>query len=186
MSTSTPGKSGSPAGGAGSMSGPDAAAGPARTRPSPLFRVTNPIMRRLLSIGRGGPLGRALILIRFEGRKSHRWYTTPVAFAREDDRLVVVALAGSAWWRNLVGGATMDVRIEGRWRAGEARVVGADDPAFDELVAIEVRHRGPKGMRRFGVQVDDEGGMSAEARSEAATKLRIVEIVLDGDAPATR
>jgi deazaflavin-dependent oxidoreductase (nitroreductase family) len=159
---------------------------PARTRPARLFRITNPIMRRLLTIGSGGRLGRALILIRFEGRKSHRWYTTPVAFARDGDRLIVVTLAGYSWWRNLVGGAGVDVRIEGRWRAGEARVVGADDPEFDELVALEVRLRGPKGMRRFGVQVDDEGRMSAAARSEAATKLRLVEIVLGGDAPASR
>jgi deazaflavin-dependent oxidoreductase (nitroreductase family) len=131
-------------------------------------------------------LGRALILIRFQGRTSGSWYTTPVAFARDGERVVVVTLAGYTWWRNLVGGAPVDVRIEGTWRTGEARVVDADDATFGELVALQVRHRGPKGMRRFGVPVDDQGAMNDAARADAAAKLRIVEMVLRGDAPASR
>jgi inactivated superfamily I helicase len=41
-------------------------------------------------------------------------------------------------------------------------------------------------MRRFGVQVDDQGVMSDAARADAAARLRIIEIVLRGDAPASR
>lgn len=148
--------------------------------------ATNPFIRALLRRGSGGPMAANLLLLRFQGRQSGRWFETPVGYVREGDTLVVVTSPTYRWWRNVEGGADVDVRLDGRWRVGRARIVSPADPAYDETVAIQVARRGPGMLRGFGVQVDDAGRVAPAAREAAAAAAHLVRIELAGDAPERR
>ena len=160
---------------------------------TPQFRVMRAVMRAVTpairwSLGRGSgtPMARSLLLLRFRGRRSGSWHTTPVGYAREGDVVVIVTSPTYAWWRNIRDGADVDVRLDGAWREGRARIVGPDDPAYDETVALQVRRRGTGMLRGFGVPVGDDGHVAAEDRDRAAGRAHIVRVELGGPAPETR
>jgi deazaflavin-dependent oxidoreductase (nitroreductase family) len=160
---------------------------------TPQFKVMRTVMgaatpplRWALGRGSGGPLARNLLLLRFRGRTSGRWYTTPVGYAREGDSVVIVTSPTYSWWKNVRGGADVDVRLDGAWRAGRARIVGPDDPEYEATVALQVRRRGPGMLRGFGVNVDDAGLVAPADREAGAARAHLVRVELAGPAPDTR
>jgi deazaflavin-dependent oxidoreductase (nitroreductase family) len=158
---------------------------------TPQFRVmrgvmgaANPLIRRLLARGSGGPLGRALLLLEFTGRTSGRTYRTPVGYVRDGNAIVVVTSPSYRWWRNVVGGAPVRVRVAGSWLDGTARVLLPDDPAYDEAVSLQVRRRGPGMLRGFGISVDEQGRIPPAERAGAPARAHIVRIDLAGEGTA--
>jgi hypothetical protein len=136
--------------------------------------VFNPLIRRLLGSRYGGPLTDNLMLLRFRGRTSGNWHTTPVGYAREGNHVVVVTSPTYRWWRNVVEPAPVQVRLDGRWHDAVARVLRPDDPAYDAAVALQVRNRGPRLLRGFGIPVTDDGQVPASARAAAGTHAHLV------------
>lgn len=140
--------------------------------------AANPLVRRLLDTRFAGPLGRALLLLRYRGRKSGRTITTPVGYVRDGDRVVIVTSPSYGWWPNMVGGADVEVRLPEGWRRGRAELLLPDDPRYDETVALQVATRGPGMLRGFGVEVDDEGRVAPEAKATATEHAHIVLVTL--------
>ena len=138
----------------------------------------NPLMRRLLDSRFAGPLGKNVLLLRYRGRKSGRFVTTPVGYVRDGDRIVIVTSPTYRWWPNFVGGAAAEFRVPEGWRPGRAEVLMPDDPRYDETVAFQVAKRGPGMLRGFGVEVDDQGRVSAEAKATATEKAHLMLVTL--------
>ncbi|HEX5828090.1 MAG TPA: nitroreductase/quinone reductase family protein [Candidatus Limnocylindrales bacterium] len=151
-----------------------------------LVGASNPLIAAVLRRGSGGPMAKQLTLLRFRGRRSGRWYETPIGYVRDGDTVVLVTSPGYSWWRNVRDGADVDLRLDGAWRTGHARIVRPDDPAYDETVALQVARRGPGMLRTSGVQVDDTGHVPPEAREAAAAAAHIVRVELGGAAPDRR
>lgn len=152
---------------------------------TPQFKVmrvvvgsANPLVRRLLGSRFAGPLGARVMLLRFRGRASGQWHTTPVGYAREGHRVAAVTSPAYRWWRNVVEPAAVQVRLDGRWYEAVARLVPPDDPIYDKLVALQVRQRGPQMLRTFGVEVSDDGRVPPEVRAEASDHAHLVLIEL--------
>jgi deazaflavin-dependent oxidoreductase (nitroreductase family) len=78
------------------------------------------------------------IELRYVGRRSGRAYAVPVQYAREGRRLVVVPqnAAAATWWRNFRSPRPVQVRLRGRMRAADARVISPDDPTWDRHRAL--------------------------------------------------
>ncbi|MBE0689814.1 MAG: nitroreductase family deazaflavin-dependent oxidoreductase [Anaerolineae bacterium] len=93
-------------------------------------RLQNPLMKWLL----GSPLhffaSRTYMLITVTGRKTGKRYTTPVQYAQTGDELVIVTSEAYRWWRNLIGGAEVELRLRGRSAHGVAQVT-ADPKAVE-------------------------------------------------------
>lgn len=144
-----------------------------------LVGAANPLITRLLGSRFAGPLAGSLLLLRYQGRRSGRTYTTPVGYAREGDRIVVVTSPAYSWWRSVVGGADVGVRLDGEWRRARAQLTNPTDPGYDDAVALQVGKRGPRMLRGFGIPVTDDGRVPADARATASTRAHIVRIDLD-------
>jgi deazaflavin-dependent oxidoreductase (nitroreductase family) len=86
-----------------------------------LLRVWNPVMRRLLESPAHWPWSRWFAVLAWSGRKTGRRYTTPVSYVTDGDASYVTT--GDRWWRNLIGGAEVAVRIGGRWHQGHATAI---------------------------------------------------------------
>ena len=156
----------------------------AETRRFRVMRVAvgagNPLVNRLLDSRLAGPMGRHLLLLRYRGRRSGRTVTTPVGYVRDGRRIVIVTSPSYRWWPNFVGGARADLRLPGGWRRATVEVVPPDDPRYDEAVALQVARRGPGMLRGFGVEVDDAGRVTAEAKATAPALVLVVLATLDG------
>lgn len=151
-----------------------------------LVGASNPLIRALLGRGSGGPMAKNVLLLRFRGRRTGRWFTTPVGYVRDGTVIVLVTSPTYKWWRNITDGAEVDVRVDGRWQAGQARIVTPDDPAWEAAVELQVGRRGPGMLRGFGMKVDDQGRVAPEDREAAARAAHLVRIDLTGPAPDRR
>ncbi len=141
--------------------------------------VTNPLTKRLLDGWFAGPMGKALLLLRYRGRRSEQTFTTPAGYVREDDRVVMVTSPTYKWWPNLVGGADVELRLPQGWRSGRGEVVLPDNPRYDETLAFQVSKRGPGMLRGFGLDIDEEGRIDPGERASASTKAHLVLVTLE-------
>jgi hypothetical protein len=101
----------------------------------------------------------SLLLITYRGRSSGRHFTIPVMYAEREGTLTVFVghPEQKRWWRNVGGGAEVEVRLRGRRLRGQAEVVkdsaavetyldryprarkaieGADSPTFVRVAAL--------------------------------------------------
>lgn len=85
------------------------------------LRLWNPIMRRLFDSPVHWPLSRWFAVIAWTGRRTGRRHSTPVSYVREGSTAYVTT--GDRWWRNLIGGAPVAMRIVGHWQEGIAAPV---------------------------------------------------------------
>lgn len=102
-------------------------------------------------------MSRKYALISFAGRRSGRRYTTPVAYVREGNR--VSLSTDSAWWRNLSGGAPVELRLKGKVVSGVGTVIGDEQEAIAALrclVDAIPSYARPARLRRIGGRVPDE------------------------------
>jgi deazaflavin-dependent oxidoreductase (nitroreductase family) len=69
-------------------------------------------------------LDRWLLLLTYRGRRTGRSYTIPLLYVADGDDLLLVALhpSGQSWWRNLRGGADVDLLVAGRRLRGRASI----------------------------------------------------------------
>jgi hypothetical protein len=86
----------------------------------------NPIMAGILRSPLHGLLSRSTVLITVRGRKSGRRITTPVNVIRRGDDLLTVSFRSRSWWRNVRGGAPVEVLLAGVERTGTAIVDEAE------------------------------------------------------------
>lgn len=112
----------------------------------------NTVMTFLLRSPLHGLVSKHLMLISFTGRKSGKTITTPVS--RIDAGADYTFFVASPWWRNLRGGAPVELRIAGR--RVPATATPEEDPA---VVLAEARAfleaNGAKAGFRIGVPLPD-------------------------------
>ena len=125
-----------------------------RKPPSKTFmRVMNAVPNLLLRSPLHGLMGAKVLLLGFTGRKSGRRYTTPMSYVRVGDEIFMSTEA--PWWRNLVGGKPVEVRLRGKTRTGLAEALANEQDASGVLRTI-LRHY-PEYRRFVGVTLDENG-----------------------------
>jgi len=82
----------------------------------------------------GAALDGQLCELRFEGRRSHRLVVVPALYARDGDRVVV--LAGRAWWHHFSRPLPVTVDIGDRTLQGHGRAVPPGSPHRGEALRI--------------------------------------------------
>lgn len=123
------------------------------TAPSPPPAFVQSLLTGLLRSPLHGLLSKRLLLLSFSGRKSGRRYEIPVAYVRDSANLLIASRA--AWWKNLRGGAPVEVRLQGRRVAGTAEV--SEDAARREADLRRVL-RGANQVARFmNITLDQAG-----------------------------
>ena len=120
-----------------------------------------------------------VLLLGFIGRRSGRHYTTPMSYVRVGDEVFMTT--GAPWWKNLAGGAPVEMRFGGRSRRGFAETLTREEDVAEVLKEI-LRHY-PEYRRFVGVTVDEEGRPEEETVLRAARGGRVgIRVRLDGAA----
>lgn len=106
--------------------------------PSPFWRffmkAMNPFMKWLLKSPFHRVVSRSYLLITFTGRKSGKVYTTPVQYAQKDHTVYIITSAGYTWWKNLRGGAVVQLQLRGKAYSASADTIG-DPQTVREVLA---------------------------------------------------
>jgi hypothetical protein len=90
-----------------------------------LLRLLNPFLRWLLESPVHSPWSRWFAVLAWSGRKTGRRYSTPVSYVREGSTAYLTT--GDRWWRNLIDGAPVTMRIAGQSYAATAVAVTDDE-----------------------------------------------------------
>ena len=113
------------------------------------------------------------LLLSFTGRKSGKRYTTPVAYLKEGETLLMTT--DSPWWKNLRGtdgaGPPVSVRVKGREYEGIGEVV------TDETEVVRVLARFLQMQPGYGKFVGVKGGAGGRvdpSMVEEAARGRVV------------
>ncbi len=145
-----------------------------RQPPLRVMRQVNRGMRLLLRSPAHGAVSKKILLLTFTGRHTGKRYTTPLSYVRADER-TILAGTESPWYRNLLGGAPVTVRVRGEERSGTAEAITDEagmadayatilrlDPGYTRFIDV---HLGPDGR-----PVPDE---VAAARARGLVVVRI-------------
>ena len=137
--------------------------------PRLLMRVMNVIPRLVLRSPLHGLMDGKVLLLGFTGCRSGRHYTTPMSYVRVGDEVFMTTEA--PLWKNLAGGAPVEMRLAGRSRRGFAETLTREEDIAEVLRKI-LRHY-PEDRRFIGVAVDEQGRPEEETILAAARSGRV-------------
>lgn len=150
--------------------------------PKALFKVANIFLKRMLRSPKA-KIGDHILLLSFTGRKSGKQYSIPVGYRKMDDHTLVL-FTDSPWYKNLRGGAPVQVLLKGRERTGRA-VADADLDMLVRETAAHLRARGLAGAREIGIMglkfLPTEDELRVMLRDRAK-----ITVALDPPGPAGR
>ncbi len=115
------------------------------------------------------------MLITLTGRKTGRKITVPVNYTQECDELWVLSSRDRTWWRNLLKGGEVVVRLHGHEFKGLAEVV-LDEAAVAAQLGRYINHL-PASARYIGVRVEN-GEANCHDLSRVAKERLFVKICL--------
>jgi deazaflavin-dependent oxidoreductase (nitroreductase family) len=122
-----------------------------------------------------GMLSNGMMLITITGRKTGKKITTPVGYYVEGDYLWVITSRERKWWRNLQGGATVDLLLKRKPVQGFAEVE-LDEKAVEARMYEYLRHI-PQAASRMGVRMENQK-LNSEDVSRTAKGRLFVKIKL--------
>jgi deazaflavin-dependent oxidoreductase (nitroreductase family) len=141
-----------------------------QVRTLPVQGAVNRIMRGLLRTPLLAQLvGSRLLTLYVVGRKSGRRYYVPVAYTRHDGDLLIGTPFG--WGRNLRTGEPVEIRLRGRRRAADVRVIADEQGVVDAYAVMAGDNRNFAKFNHIGF---DSGGnpLPADLRQAWATGAR--------------
>lgn len=141
-------------------------------------RFVNPLVRWLLRSPLHFVASDALILVTVTGRRSGRAYTTPVGYEQRGSTLYLTSQTDRTWWRNLVGGADVEVWLRGERRRGHATVI-EDDGDVADYVRDYLERRGLDAASRLALSIEGERIPDREALAAGLGEVVVVRIDLD-------
>jgi len=132
-------------------------------------------MKFILRSPMHGMVSKTMLLITFTGRKSGKTYTTPVDYSQDGDQVTIFTHAN--WWKNLVGGAPVTLRMRGRDLQGIAEPVAEDKGAVAAGLMEHLR-KVPSDAKYYGVTFDDQKNPRAEEVEKAAQSAVMIRVRL--------
>ncbi len=146
--------------------------------PVPILLLFNPLVIALLKSPLHSLMSKDVMLITFTGRRSGRSYTTPVSYVREGQTVRCFTSGGTAWWRNLRGGASVSLRIRGEEQRGHAEAIrGEPKRIADALGAFLARL--PRDAAYYDIALDSNRKPVPADLERAAQDMVLVEIALN-------
>ncbi|MFZ5819818.1 MAG: nitroreductase family deazaflavin-dependent oxidoreductase [Chloroflexota bacterium] len=116
-----------------------------------------------------------MMLITVTGRKTGKRYTTPVNYYRAGDTLWVISSRDRTWWRNLQGGARVDLRLRGQDVSGYAEAI-LEAGEVARRIGDYVKHI-PMAAKPLGVRMEN-GQPNPEDTARLAGERLFVKIDL--------
>lgn len=93
------------------------------------------------------------LLLTVTGRKTGRRFSVPVNYYQEGDTFWIISSRDRTWWRNLVRGAEVRMRVHGRELSGFGEAI-LDEAAVAAQLGEYARHL-PISARYLGLHIEN-------------------------------
>lgn len=94
-------------------------------------RIQNPFMKWLLHSPLHFLVSKWYMLISVTGKKTGHLYTTPVQYKQLAHRVTIISSKDYLWWKNLRGGAEVQLHLQGQPHPGYAKVSESPDDVLN-------------------------------------------------------
>ena len=121
-----------------------------------LYRVINPVVKKILRSPLHGVLSQNTLLLEFTGRKSGRKLSTPVSYHSTDGVAHCFTRKSFAWWKNLNSGGPVYATIKGTRHLVRPEVE-AEDSAIKSQALCHFLRAVPRDAPHSGVSLDTNG-----------------------------
>lgn len=145
-----------------------------------VLRAINPVVGAILRSPLHYLLSDQLVLLTYTGRKTGKRYTIPVGYSREGEALIVPS--AHAWWKNLRGGAAVEVRLRGRRYTGTAEPIEDPVRVAAEVERLIARYGPTEAGRRSGITLKATPPPTHEELVQALHGRALIRVTLDGGA----
>ena len=140
-----------------------------------VIKVINPVVAGLLKSPVHGLMSKDILLLHFQGRKSGKWFTTPVSYVQDGNRLRV--FTESPWWKNLRDRPEAHVHLRGKEQLVRAST-RADGGEYVHDAIRDFLQRVPRDARYYSVRLDRDGRPNEEDIVAAAGRTVLLELEL--------
>jgi hypothetical protein len=120
----------------------------------------NPIMRWILRSPLHFTVSKNTMLMTYKGRKSGKIYTVPMNYLDSEGVLYTISSRERTWWRNLLGGAEVTLRLKGEDKKAWAEAI-EDQAEVAEKLSLYFK-TAPQIARYMKVRIDIDGNPNAE------------------------
>jgi deazaflavin-dependent oxidoreductase (nitroreductase family) len=138
--------------------------------------IVNPLIKLLIRTPLHKLVDDGVVLITYTGRKSGKTITVPVNYLQVGHDLHIISFRSRNWWRNIKGGASVDVQLKGKRRSGWAVLVEKPLSVAKELDLF--CRRNPDYANHLGLEKIENGkqsqiGLLKAAREQVAVKITL-------------
>lgn len=137
----------------------------------------NPIMIWLLKSPLHGFISKNMMLTTVTGRKSGKQISTPTNYLREGNTLWVISWRDRTWWKNLRGGAKVQVLLAGKTVQGRGQVIEEQSAVAQSL--FDYYKQAPQTAKYVQIGLDAAGKPLVADCERAAQKMVVVRIDID-------
>ncbi len=138
-----------------------------------------PLVTQSMKLMLRSPLHRmvsnTILLISFRGRKTGKTYTTPVCYSQYGNEVHIFTHAG--WWKNLLGGASVSLRLRGQDVQGTADAIAEDKRVVAAGLAAHLQ-KVPSDCRYYGVTLDGQGKPNQQEVEKAVQSVVMIRVRL--------
>lgn len=136
----------------------------------------NPMMTWLLKSPLHGMVSKGVMLTSVAGRKSGRIISTPTNYLRDGNTLWVISWRDRTWWKNLRGGAKVEVLLAGRCAEGQGQVTEEEAAVARNL--FDYYKKAPQLAKYVKIRLDETGAPILADCETAAQKMVVAKIEL--------
>jgi deazaflavin-dependent oxidoreductase (nitroreductase family) len=144
-------------------------------------KIANPFVKLILRSPLHGWMSAALLLITYHGRKSGKEYTLPVQYVQDGEHVYIVPgfAEKKIWWRNLKGGADVQVTLKGQTKPGRGILLEreADDAEILKAFGLYLRQFQPS-AKMYNVRLEADGRFNADDLREAIKDILMIRVAL--------
>ena len=142
-----------------------------------LYRVINPVVKKILRSPLHGVLSQNTLLLEFTGRKSGRKLSTPVSYHSSDGVAHCFTRKSFVWWKNINSGEPVYVTIKGKRHLVNPEVEAENS----EIKGQALRHflrAVPRDAPHSGVSLDTNGDPSVDDIQRVVSDMVYVRLPL--------
>lgn len=136
----------------------------------------NPIMRTLLRSPLHSLVSKDMMLMTYTGRKSGKSYTPPMNYLTINGALYTISTRERVWWRNLRGGAEVELRLQGQDVPAWAESI--EDQAEVAQLLEKIFEADPRMASYMDVRISPEGNPNSEDVVRLAQEKVVVSTIL--------
>ena len=143
------------------------------------FAVLNPVMRTLLKSRFHRLASRDITILSYRGRKTNRWYETPLSYVYREQNILLLSSYNTRWWQNFTDEPyPVELLIKRKTLRGMATLHSGQSEFLSSNVAFFLKQL-PRDASIYSVKIDAAGDPTENTMKDIGDRVILVVVELD-------